>query len=284
MITESEFRLFRDLVYDESGISLEAKRKSFLENRLALRLAATGAASPYAYYRYLLKKKETELLILLDMLSIHETSFFRYKAQFDLFGDTMLPNLTGGRRTAGSRTLRFWSAGCSTGEEPYTMAMVLLEKLPAGEDWDVRVYASDLSLASLEKASRAEYTRDKVTENVPPEYIEKYFEPTEEGYRVGDRVREMVVLDYHNLRNENGLIGLDAIFCRNVMIYFDLAVQKQLLAKFYEKLRPGGYLLLGHAESLQGMDTGFKFVSGSCAGAYRKAAGERAYEGITSGR
>ena len=151
------------------------------------------------------------------------------------------------------------------------MGMVILESLPKGEDWDVRIYASDLSLKSLEKANRAVYPKNKVIENVPSQYLDKYFEPTDDGYKVCGRVRDLVVLDYHNLRHDNGLTALDAIFCRNVMIYFDLPVQEQLLAKFYKKLCPGGYLLLGHAESLQGMNTGFRFMSGSCAGAYRKA-------------
>ena len=270
MLTTAEFRLFRNLVYEESGICLEEKRKPFLENRLAMRLAATGVGSPYAYYMYLLRKKGTELLLLLDLLAIHETSFFRYKPQFDLFGGTVLPDLIEKRRALGSRTLRVWSAGCSTGEEPYTIAMVLLEGLPAGKAWDVRVYASDLSLASLKAANQGEYPKDKVLENVPPEYIKKYFESTEKGYRVSDGVRDIVVFDYHNLKHDNGLRGLDAIFCRNVMIYFDLSEQERVLGKFFESICPGGYLLPGHAESLQGMNTGFRFVSGYGAGAYSR--------------
>lgn len=335
MLTDEEFRLFRNLIYEESGIYLKETRKDFLENRLIKRMTATGMTSPYWYYRFVTEKSKKELLILLDLLTINETSFFRNRPQIDLFKDTILPELVVKKEQNGEKRLRIWSAGCSTGEEPYTIAMLLMETIPCHWFWDIKIYASDLSINALEIASRGEYSKDKVHATVDDYYINKYFEkiipppsdnpfqpalPTlkstfkkmgykgiEEGrgdfkedifgngyppiqyrndfslptteqkngerYKIKYDIKKFVIFDYHNLKNENGLTNLDVIFCRNVMIYFDEEEQKRLVDKFYRKLNPGGYLLLGHAESLHGWNTGFKFIYKDKGTAYKKVEG-----------
>lgn len=301
MLTDEEFRLFRNFIYEESGIYLKETRKDFLENRLVKRMAATGISSPYWYYKHVTQQKATELLCLLDLLTVNETSFFRNKPQMDLFKGIILPGLIKNKGSAGDRRLRIWSAGCSTGEEPYTAAMIVLDSVPFIEKWDIKVYASDLSLTALASAAKGEYAMEKVNAAVDDSYINKYFEkinppssPFAKGgvrgiieggglanpvaepqnwnyyYRVKDAVKKFVVFDLHNLKNDNGLRNLDIIFCRNVMIYFDINEQKRLINKFYQNMNNGGYLLIGHAESLQGMDTGFQFMHSNGATAYKK--------------
>ncbi len=268
MLTDEEFRLFRGLIYEESGMYLAEAKKDFLENRLMKRMRATNMTTPYWYYRFLQENKKAELIVLLDCLTINETSFFRNEPQFELLKNIILPDVRGLRSS--ERKLRIWSAGCSTGEEPYSIAMTVLDALPCPDLWDIKIYASDLSLKALEIAHRGVYPADKVRETVPAEMIARYFEPRSDGVRVIDFVRRHIVFDYHNLKHENGMRGLDVIFCRNVMIYFDEEEQKRLVNKFYTCLAPGGYFLVGHAESLHGWYTDFRFLHDNKGTAYKK--------------
>jgi chemotaxis protein methyltransferase CheR len=282
MLTDEEFRLFRNLIYEESGISIKDNRREFLENRLAVRMKSTDTVSPYWYYRLVSGKKRTELLILLDLLTINETSFFRNKPQMDFFRDMILPNVM---RERADRKLRIWSAGCSTGEEPYSIAIIVSETVG-----HVRILASDISLTALETAQRGEYSEERVLEHVAPYYCGAYFEKISgvhcipgagdipkfgdsasgDRYRVKEEIKKMVIFDYHNLKHDNGVMGLDIIFCRNVMIYFDFEEQKRLVNKFCRSLGPGGYLLTGHAESLHGWNSGFRIVQHHQGIAYKK--------------
>lgn len=276
MLTDEEFRLFRNLVYEESGIYLKETRKDFLENRLVKRMSATGIASPYWYYKLITEKKKQELLILLDLLTVNETSFFRNRPQIDLFRNVILPDVIRKKINDNQKSLKIWSAGCSTGEEPYTIAMEVLEAItPFSKGgyrggWDFKIFASDLSLTALETASKGAYAADKVRATVDDYYTGKYFEKSGDRYKVKDEIKKMVVFDFHNLKNDNGLRNLDVILCRNVMIYFDEQEQKRLIEKFSINLNPGGYLLLGHAESLHGLNTGFQFVYHDKGTAYKK--------------
>lgn len=270
MLTDEEFRLFRNLIYEESGISLKEARKDFLENRVVKRMSATGITSPYWYYKLITEKKEKELLILLDLLTVNETSFFRNRPQIDLFRNLILPDIMGKKAQDSQKRLRIWSAGCSTGEEPYTIAMEVLETVQGNRLWDAKIFASDLSLTALETANRGEYSADKVRATVDGYYLGKYFEKRGDRYSVKDELKRLVVFDYHNLKNDNGLRNLDVILCRNVMIYFDEEELKRMIGKFSISLNPGGYLLLGHAESLHGLNTGFQFVYHNKGTAYKK--------------
>lgn len=275
MLSDEEFRLFRNMIYDESGMYLKDSKKDFLEHRVLKRMRATNTATPYWYYRHLMANRKAELLILLDIMTINETSFFRNLPQFELFQRVIVPALRSQRERRGERKLRIWSAGCSTGEEPYTIAIVLREAVPGIDAWDVKVLASDLSLTVLNTAHRGVYPGNKVDEMVPRHLIGKHFHREGNDYRVSDEVKKLVAFDFHNLKHENGVAALDAIFCRNVMIYFNEEEQLKLVNKFFRSLLPGGYLLLGHAESLHGLDTGFEFVYENKGTAYRKPWNER---------
>jgi len=275
MITSDEFKLFTKLVSDTGGICLKTSHMELLGNKVQKRMLKTGAATPYQYYRYLIDNGEEEILFFLDELTINETSFFRNRPQMDLFRNTILPEIVERKDREGIRVLRIWSAGCSTGEEPYSIAMHvndMLHALHSFDEWDVKIFASDISFKALDIANNAVYEKDKVDPIIDEYYRAKYFDPIEGGYRLKDLIKKMVVFDYHNLKNENGLDDLDIIFCRNVMIYFDDEEQKRLIDKFVTSLCSGGYFFIGHAETLQGLNTGMKFICNNKGIAYKKSA------------
>lgn len=271
MLTGEEFKLFKNLIYEESGMFLAETKKEYLENRLLKRMRATNMTTPYWYYRFLLANRKAELLVLLDILTINETSFFRNEPQFEMFRKVLLPDVIERRKRGIQKKLRIWSAGCSTGEEPYSIAMTVLDAVPYPEQWDIKIYASDLSLLSLETAHKGVYSSVKVLDTVPRGTIARYFDLQGDAYRVKEAVRNLVVFDYHNLKHANGMTGLDTIFCRNVMIYFDEEEQKRLVNKFYGCLGPGGYLLIGHAESMHGWNMDFQFMHANKGTAYKKS-------------
>ena len=274
MLTEEEFRLFRNLIYQESGIYFKETKKDFLENRVVKRMNETKTQSPYWYYKLVTEQRSQELVKLLDTMTVNETSFFRNRPQLELFREVVLRDIILKKLSDPAKRLRIWSAGCSTGEEPYTIAMLIHQELLGRPAWDVKIYASDLSLKALQAANKAEYALDKVMATVDDAYISRYFSKNGDTTRVKDEIRNMVVFDYHNLKNDNGLRDLDVIFCRNVMIYFDLEEQKRLAVKFYQSLNPGGYLVIGHAESFQGWNTGFRFIYHKGGTAYKKPGAE----------
>jgi chemotaxis protein methyltransferase CheR len=260
LLSEGEFRLFRDLIYEECGVHLGPEKRTFLESRLKKRMDEIGVKSAYEYYN-LVKggSKSRELTSLLDMLMICETSFFRNQPQFDLFRNTVLPGIVERKNKLGVRTIRVWSAGCSTGQEPYTISMTLLESLPTGENWTFRVFASDLSFTALERAQMGMYKPDQMR-GINEYHLKKYFREENGSFFISDQVKRNVIFDYHNLKYDNGLRGLDVIFCRNVMIYFDLDEQRRLISRFAGCLVPGGHLFIGHAESLQALSNRFTML------------------------
>lgn len=270
MLSESEFRLFRDLIYEECGFSFKDEKRAFLESRLRKRMDNLGVKTAYEYYHLVRHSqvKAQELPMLLDVLMICETSFFRNMPQFDLLKDEVLGDIIARKQRVGSRLIRVWSAGCSTGQEPYTAVMLLLETLPDPSSWSIRVFASDLSYTALERAQSGLYRPDQV-KGVESPYLEKYFKYENGCYAVSDFVKRHVIFDYHNLKHDNGLRGLDIVFCRNVMIYFDVEEQRRLVSRFANCLVPGGYMFLGHAESVQGLSSRFNMVHKNKGIAYR---------------
>lgn len=271
-ISDDEFRLFRDFIHQECGLYFADNKMAFVSSRIGKRLAAKSIGSFYRYYRYLKERgneQEEELLHLLDVLTINETSFFRNQPQFEVLEQVVLPELIQEKTGCGESSLRIWSAGCSTGEEPYSIAISVLEQLPTRSGWDVRIYASDLSLSALEKATRGVYQESKVQDIARRRY-RRFFEMCPDGHQVKDDVRRLVIYDFHNLKHENGLGDLDIVFCRNVLIYFDPEEQQKVVRKLIRSLRPGGYLFLGHSESVQGTSPELKFVHHSRGTAYKK--------------
>jgi chemotaxis protein methyltransferase CheR len=265
---DADFDLYRKLIYDESGITFSATNRSILESRLKERLREKKLDSLREYYSLITKEKE-ELKTLLDSVTTNLTRFFRNQAHFDAIEKYVVPELIKIKGTSGDRRLRFWSAGCSTGEEPYTIAMLLKDILPAG--WGFEIVASDISLKCLMVSKEAFYADSRV-QGVPETYLAKYFDRKPGGYQLKDEIKKTVRFDYHNLKNDSGLRGLDVVFCRNVLIYFDEAVQKATIERFWEAMAPKSFLFIGHSESLFGMNTRFEFVKTDWATFYRKNA------------
>jgi chemotaxis protein methyltransferase CheR len=271
-ISEDEFRLFRDLIHRECGLYFSDSKRAFLSSRIGKRLTARSMGSFYRYYRYLKeggREQEEELLRLLDMLTINETAFFRNRPQFEFLEEVVIPELSEEKKKRGDFLFRIWSAGCSTGEEPYSIAISALESLSPRSAWEIRVYASDLSLSALERADNGIYPEAKL-HGLRPGRESGYFSATPEGFRIRDEVKRLVIYDFHNLKHENGLRDLDVVFCRNVLIYFDPEEQQRVVAKLVRALKPGGYLFLGHSESVQGKIEDLKFVHHGRGTAYRK--------------
>ena len=269
ILSDSEFRLFRELIYEECGVSLSVEKRTFLESRLRRRMDELGLKSGYEYYCIIKAPgRSQELPTLLDSLMICETSFFRNQPQFELLREVVLPELVVKKERAGTRLLRVWSAGCSTGQEPYSAVITLLESLPDLDSWTTRVFASDLSFTALERAQSGLYRADQL-KGVDPQRIARYFREENGHFVMSETVRKRVIFDYHNLKHDNGLRGLDIVFCRNVMIYFDAEEQRKLVNRFTKCLVPGGFLFLGHAESLQGLSTRFTMLHRNKGIAYR---------------
>ena len=266
ILTESVFERFRKLIYDESGIHFSQNNRAILESRLRERLKISALAEIADYYK-LIQENEGELKILLDSVTTNLTRFFRNQAHFQTFEYVVIPQLVNKKREQNSKEISIWSAGCSTGEEPYSIAMLLKEILPS--DFRSAITASDLSLKSLMTAKEGYYPEARVAD-VPARYLEKYFNRVNGGYRINDELRRWVTFDYHNLKFESGLSNLDVVFCRNVIIYFDDVAQKAVIDRFWDAMDWDSYLFIGHSESLFGMETRFEFLKTDWATLYRK--------------
>lgn len=258
-----EFRLLRDLIHDYCGIFFREEMKYLLERRLAPRLLLHGLADFTAYYRFLrfdpLRQREMEEAV--EVLTTNETYFFREQSQLSAFRHEILPELHARHRD--SRRLRIWSAGCSTGEEAYTIAMLVLES-GLFRDWDVEVFGNDISRKVLAAARRGHY-RSHAFRMTDERLQRRYFEPAPEPgtLQVRDEVKRLVSFGHLNLLDTQmiGLVGqMDTVFCRNVLIYFDTEAKRRVLKVFHGRLAPGGYLLLGHSESLINLTADFELV------------------------
>lgn len=263
---DADFELYRKLIYDASGIHFSATNRSILESRLKERLREKKIESLREYYQLLLLDKE-ELKTLLDSVTTNLTRFFRNQAHFDAIEHHVIPELIKIRGSSPDRKIRVWSAGCSTGEEPYTVALLFKEILPPG--WSFEIVASDISLKSLMVAKEGFYADSRI-QGIPDAYLPKYFDRKPGGYQIKDDIKKTIRFDYHNLKNDSGLRNLDIVFCRNVLIYFDEAAQKATVERFYDAMAPKSFLFIGHSESLFGMNTRFEFVKTDWACFYRK--------------
>jgi chemotaxis protein methyltransferase CheR len=259
-LPDDVFRLLRDFIHGYCGIFFDDDSKYLLERRLSRRLEQHRLRNFEEYYHFLRydRKREEELIVLVDNLTTNETYFFRESPQLRAFSEELLPEL---RQVLSDRkTLRIWSAGCSTGEEPYTIAMLLLESGDWWRDWQVEILGSDINQRVLHTARKGVYK--KIAHRVTsPQMLAKYFVEEEKGdYRIIDKVKELVSFSSVNLLDpsKTGLISnMDVIFCRNVIIYFDKEAKKKVIESFAGKLREGGYLLLGHSESLINISNAF---------------------------
>lgn len=253
-----EFRLLRDFISGYCGLYFDEQSLYFLERRLQNRLAENQLTTFLDYYYLLLygSGKEKELRCVVDVLTTNETYFFREMNQLKTFGEEIVPEVAGRKK---KNRLRLWSAGCSTGEEPYTLAMLVMEH-PSLQGWEVEIFASDISQRVLETARRGIY-RASSFRSMEPSFREKYFRRLDSSrLRIDDGVRSLVNFGHLNLLRDDSwtiLGSFDIIFCRNVMIYFNLESRKRMVDNFHRKLGEGGFLLLGHAESLMNISTAF---------------------------
>jgi chemotaxis protein methyltransferase CheR len=287
-LTEAELKLLQALVYQECGMHFDERRTHFLQDRLQRRLKECQLYSFYSYYRLLISTNgKEELSKLLENLTVNETSFFRNKAQLDLFHKHVLDELLHKKQARRDYTLKVWSAGCSTGQEPYTIAMLVCDALAyyylrnslpittisprplVPPPWRVEVMASDISYSVLRAGQEAIYTETQMA-TVDYSYRLRYFDKVGDRYAVKKAVKEMIHFDFHNLKTEYLPQRNDVIFCRNVMMYFDEAEQKRLVDKFYRCLNPDGYLFVGHAESLLGLTDKFTMVHRNSGTAYQR--------------
>ena len=287
-LTDAELRLLQALVYQECGMHFDERRAHFLQDRLQRRLRECQLDSFYSYYRLLISTEgKNELARLLENLTVNETSFFRNKAQLDLFHKYILDDLLRRKQAHRDYSLRIWSAGCSTGQEPYTLAMLVADglayyylrnplpiEMPSPKPlipppWKVEILASDISYSVLRAAQQGVYSEPQMS-SVDFSYRLRYFDKIGERYAVKRALKEVIHFDFHNLKTEYLPQRNDVIFCRNVMMYFDEAEQKRLIDKFWRCLNPDGYMFVGHAESLLGLTEKFAMVHRNSGTAYQK--------------
>ncbi|MGH9503587.1 MAG: CheR family methyltransferase [Terriglobales bacterium] len=286
--TEAELKLLQMLVYQECGMHFDERRTHFLRDRLQRRLKECHLDSFYSYYRLLISKEgKNELARLLENLTVNETSFFRNKAQLDLFHRHILEDLIRTKQAQRQYSLRIWSAGCSTGQEPYSLAMLVADSLayfhlrnplaavlPSPKPlipppWKVEIIASDINYSVLRTAQEGIYSETQMA-SVDYSYRLRYFDKVGDRYAIKKALKEVVHFDFHNLKTEYLPQRNDLIFCRNVMMYFDEPEQKRLLEKFARCLNFEGYLFVGHAESLLSLTDKFTMVIRNNGTAYQK--------------
>ncbi len=265
LLSDREFRIFSGLVYELCGIKLSPIKKTMLSVRLHKRLVALGIPTFKAYLEFVLSEagQRDEVLHLIDVVSTNKTDFFREPDHFTYLSAKVLPEFATGRRYTSQRRLTIWSAGCSSGEEPYTLAMVVNEFVEQHPWLDFVVVGTDVCTRMLEMAQSAIYANDRVTP-IPKPYLHKYFMQgrgeRKDFHRVVPELRRKVVLHRLNFKDSEFHLDyqMDVIFCRNVIIYFDRPTQRELLAKLHRQLVPGGYLFIGHSETMEGMDRQFQ--------------------------
>lgn len=272
-ISDEEFRLLSDLIYQHCGILFREEMRFLLARRLAPRLEALALSDFAAYHRFLRLDpgRKVELETAVELLTTNETYFFREEHQLRALAEEILPLLA--RERAARRRLKLWSAGCSSGEEPYTLSM-LVQETGLFDGWEVEIFASDISRRVLSEARHARYGHSALRAT-PRSMVERYFVRDGHRLRVRDEVRSPVSFGHLNLLDGDMLALLsrfDAIVCRNVMIYFDLAAKRRVVRSFYDKLAEGGFLLLGHSESLIHVTADFDIVPLKNDLVYRKPA------------
>lgn len=262
-ITDSEFCSLRDYIYEQCGIYIADNRKYLLENRLANRLKDLNLKDFGEYYYYLQfdKNKAQEQSKLFEVITTNETSFYRNPPQLKVFQENILPQVIEEQRRKGDKSLHIWSAGCSTGEEPYTLAMIISDVLGAEIHlWDVKITANDLSARVLEAAKQGIYSEYSLR-TTPEDVVARYFVPEGKTFAVKPEIKKMVAFGQINLKDRQQpkmVPRSEMVFCRNVIIYFDDEMKKQVINAYYDNLKPGGFLIIGHSESLHNISRAFK--------------------------
>ncbi len=260
-LTHNEFQQIQSLLYQKAGIALTEQKQTLIVSRLSKRISQLGLPSFQAYYDVVASGDNSdELTQMLDLMSTNKTDFFREPIHFQFLKEEIIPPLSRAKH------VRIWSSASSSGEEPYSIAMTLMDAVPDPRLWNWKILASDLSTRVLAKAATGVYEEERVA-NVSPSLVKCHFlrgKGKQEGFvKVKPQVGKMVIFRRINLMDDSYPIRspLDVIFCRNVMIYFDRPTQARLMEKIYRHLKPGGYLFIGHSESLQWIEHPFTYVA-----------------------
>lgn len=263
----------RDIISREAGIHFEENKFYFLERRVARRIKATNSSCAKEYYRLLtLGNSAEELHHLIVAVTTNETYFYRNQPQLESFQNEALQMIAEEKRKAGDYSLKLWSAGCSSGEEPYTLAIQLKEALPDFFRWKIEILATDIDTEVLDKARMGLYEA-RAVKDVTPQLLKQYFQESNGSYEVSPEIKEMVTFRQLNLLDRQAMrmqMDYDFIFCRNVLIYFRDEHRKQAVNWFYDSLRPGGFIFLGHSESVGKLSAAFQLVKLNKALSYRK--------------
>ncbi len=257
------FIKLRNLIYERTGINYEENKIYYIKKRLQQRMEATGTQSVEEYLKILklFDRNGREFQNLINLLTVNETYFFREFSQLQVFAEACLDETVQRKLEEGNKTIRIFSAGCSTGEEAYTLAIILLEMLDNPRSWHIIIKAADIDENVLAFARRGVYDSRSV-KDVPPAYLKTHFSnPAAGEYIIKSPAKDLVVFEHLNLMDRRSLRNednYDFVFCRNVLIYFDDISRKQVIEKFYAMLNKGGFIFLGHAESLSRISTAFK--------------------------
>lgn len=259
-ITEADFEKFREFFYRKTGIQFDTTKRYFVDKRLLERIEATGSENFRSYFVKLrFESNGEEMQALVNAMTVNETYFFREAYQFDCLVNSMLDDIIQ-RRKPGSR-LRIWSIPSSTGEEPYSIALYLLERWPHIDDYEVEILSSDIDTSVLKSAQKGVYSARSVA-NLPKAYLNKYFKPAGDGDWVLSRdIVDAVEFSRVNLSDPNDtrrFRDIDVIFCRNLLIYFDDLSRRIAAEAMYDALRPGGFVCLGHSESMSRISSLFE--------------------------
>jgi len=259
ILSDELFNKFIKLIYKKTGIYYECNKKYYVQKRLETRAELLDMGSLNEYYMMLkFADDSSEFDRLINGLTINETYFFRDFPQLRNFAEDVLPLFA--REKESRKKIKIWSAACSTGEEPYTLSIILQEMLEKPEEWEIQILASDINTEVLQSARIGLY-ESRAIKDVPPEYLEKYFTKRHDKYLINLNVRRSVTFRRINLMDENemrNINGFDFIFCRNCLIYFDDESRKSVLSSFYESLNPGGFIFLGHSESVGRISSAYK--------------------------
>jgi chemotaxis protein methyltransferase CheR len=272
---DATFTKFRDFIYQACGISFTENKKYLLEGRIAKRLEAHGLTSFEEYYAFLHSEHQRdELPSLFEAVTINETYFFRNPPQFEALEQVIIPEILNLKQNSQlPKKLRIWSAASSSGEEAYTIAMILLDKIrPQFPGFQFEILGTDISAAVLEKA-RAGIYKEYAVRNMPPYYLNKYFTREGDRFILAPEVKSIVKFmsaNLYDIPTMRTISGLDVIFCCNVLIYFDTPAKQQVVANLYDALNKNGYLFIGYSESLHGVSKAFKLVHFPKTIAYKK--------------
>ncbi|MBN1534221.1 MAG: protein-glutamate O-methyltransferase CheR [Spirochaetes bacterium] len=270
-LREEDFLHFKNVIFQETGIKLSDMKKALVQSRLLKRLRELKLDDYNEYSHYLDENYQDEVINLINCITTNKTDFFREPAHFDILRERVLPEFDSKKKDS----LKVWSAGCSTGEEPYTLAITILEYYRGKQMPDVKILASDIDTQVLAKGIEGIYRAESV-DSMDMTLLKRYFlrgKGANEGcYRTNDILKRVIYFRRLNLQQETyPMKGLfDVIFCRNVIIYFDFNTRKALMEKFYRYLHDGGYLFLGHSETLSGLTDHFQYLGNTV---YKKAAG-----------